>query len=63
MNGEHPEGLQHLLAADRIYKQLEEPEREAATLENIGALYRRQSDYPKAFEYYYNALELREKLP
>ncbi|PAU95898.1 hypothetical protein CK503_02255 [Aliifodinibius salipaludis] len=62
MNGEHPEGLQHLLAAKRIYKQLGGPQREAATLENIGALYRRQSDYPKALEYYYNALELREKL-
>lgn len=62
IKGENPEGLQHLLAAERIYKQLEESERVALTLENIGALYRRQSDYPNALEYYYNALELRERL-
>ena len=62
IKGENPEGLQHLLAAERIYKQLEEYERVAVTLENIGALYRRQSDYPNALEYYYNALELRERL-
>ena len=59
-NENNPEGLQHLLTAKRIYGQLERPGKEALTLENLGALYRRQGDYPKALEYYYEALNLRE---
>lgn len=62
INGKNPEALQHLMAAHRIYEQLQNSPKEAQTLENLGALYRRQSDYSKALEYYYAALNLKEQL-
>ena len=61
LNGEHPLGLQYLLEAKQAFEWLQEPEKTAATLQNLGALYKRQHDYSTALEYYYQALELKEQ--
>ena len=62
VSGNNPEGLQHLLKAEEQFREMGDSLHEALTGENIGALYKRQSDYSKALEYYYNALELREQM-
>jgi tetratricopeptide (TPR) repeat protein len=61
LNGEHPLGLQYLLEAKQAFEWLQEPEKTAATLQNLGALYKSQHDYSTALEYYYQALELKEQ--
>lgn len=62
VSGNNPEGLQHLLKAEEQFNEMGNSLHEALTGENIGALYKRQSDYSQALEYYYNALEVREEL-
>ncbi|HLR24699.1 MAG TPA: tetratricopeptide repeat protein, partial [Fodinibius sp.] len=57
-----PEALKHFLQAKELFEQIGNLQKEAATLINMGHLYRSQSNFKKALEYYFSALNLEEQL-
>src|SRR5699024_6097720 len=57
-----PEALKHFLQAKKQFEQIGNLQKEAATLINMGHLYRSQSNFKKALECYFSALNLEEQL-
>src|SRR5699024_81638 len=58
---DNPEAMVHFLQAKKLFEQLGNLQKEAATLINMGHLYRNQSNFKKALEYYFSALNLEEQ--
>lgn len=62
LNAQNAIALEHLSKAEESFINLGDRRKQALTLENLGAFYKNQSNYEEALNYYFRALDIRERL-